>query len=249
MMGESQPPLESAPAVRRRGPGCMITAALTIVAALIIAAILGWKAIETFGGLPSKFLSQHITQTFREEYIKVTPTQGDILEVATLEMTETITSHDVKSAFGNLLYLGTTVSEIKVPTVYRYHIRLIDDWKLSVENGVCTVLAPAIRPSQPPAIRTDGMEKKSESGWLRFNAREHLQDLERGLTPALEKRAGTPHRINQVREGSRKAVAEFVRTWLLKEQQWNKGAISAIIVRFPDEEGATTAPTPTLAIP
>lgn len=249
MSDEPQPPAAAAPDARRRGPGCLITAALTIVAALIIAAILGWKAIETLGGLPTKFLNQHITQTFREEFIKVTPTQGDILELSTLEMTETITSHDMKSAFGNLLYLGTTVSEIKVPTVYRYHIRLTDDWKLSVENGVCTVLAPAIRPSQPPAIRTDGMQKKSEAGWLRFNAEQHLAELEKNLTPTLEKRAGTPHRINQVREGSRKAVAEFVRTWLLKEQQWNKGAISAIIVRFPDEEAASTAPLPTLAIP
>jgi len=247
-MSENIPtPVVAVPEQRRRGPGCWLTLALTFLAALIIAAILGWKALDALGGLPSKFLNHHITQTFREEFIKVTPTQGDILEIATLEMTETITSYDMKSALGNWLYLGTTVSEIKVPTVYRYHLRLTDDWQLSVENGVCTVLAPAIRPSQPPAIRTEGMEKKSESGWLRFNAKEHLSDLEKSLTPTLEKRAGTPHRINQVREGSRKAVAEFVRTWLLKENQWSKERISAIVVRFPDEE--STAPTPVLSLP
>jgi hypothetical protein len=246
MTEESAEPKRSPPA--RLSPGCLTASVVVVLTALIIAAVLGWKAIETLGGLPSKFLSQHITQTFREEYIKVTPTQGDILEVATLEMTETITSYDMKSAFGNLLYLGTTVSEVKVPTVYRYHLRLTDDWKLSVKDGVCTVLAPSIRPSQPPAIRTDGMERKSEAGWLRFNSKDHLEQLEKSLTPTLEKRAGTPHRINQVREGSRKAVAEFVRTWLLKEGQWKQDGISAIVVRFPDEEAAT-APLPTLQLP
>ncbi len=248
MSQETPAPATAAPEPRRRGPGCWATLALTLLAALIIAAILGWKALDAFSSLPSKFLNQHITQTFREEFIKVTPTQGNILELATLEMTETITSYDMKSALGNLLYLGTTVSEIKVPTVYRYHLRLTDEWKLSVENGVCTVLAPAIRPSLPPAIRTDGMERKSESGWLRFNAKEHLADLEKSLTPTLEKRADTPHRINQVREGSRKAVAEFVRTWLLKENQWSKERISAIIVRFPDEDPASP-PVPAISLP
>lgn len=248
MTDAPQSPPAAAATPSRRGQGCLIVSAITIVAGLIIGGVLLWKAIGLFGGLPAKFLNQHITQTFREEHVKVTPTQGDILEVATLEMTETLTAYDMKTAFGDLVYLGTTVSEIKVPTVYRYHVKISDDWKLSVNGNVCTVLAPAIQPSLPPAIRTDGMEKRSEAGWLRFNAGEHLAQLEKNLTPTLEKRAGTPHRISQVREGARKAVAEFVRHWLLREGQWKKEAISAIIVRFPDET-EKGAPVPTVSVP
>lgn len=242
-----------------RKPGCIAWLALTLIAVILIAGILLWKGVDaTFGSvrslfgflgaLPAKFQSQNITHTFREELISVTPTKGDILEVATLEMTETLTSYDMKSAFGDLLYLGTTVSEIKVPTVYRYHIKISDEWKLSVSGNVCTVLAPEIRPSLPPAIRTEGMEKKSEAGWLRFNADKNLEKLEKGLTPTLEMRAGMPRRIDQVREGSRKAVAEFVRQWLIKEQQWSKEAISAIVVRFPDEP-ETQSQLPSVAVP
>lgn len=248
MSGSGQPPADEPASLRRRGTGCLVTTASAGVAALILAGLLIWKMFGFLGGLPSKFLNQHITQTFREEYVKVIPTKGDILELATLEMTETLTAYDMKTAFGDLVYLGTTVSEIKVPTVYRYHLKLSDEWKLSVNGNVCTVLAPAIRPSLPPAIRTEGMEKKSEAGWLRFNAGEHLAQLEKNLTPTLEKRAGTPHRINQVREGARKAVAEFVRQWLLKEQQWNQESVAAIVVRFPDEESRETL-VPTVSLP
>ncbi len=244
---EPQPPRQ-----HRKQVGCIAWLALTLIAAMLIVGIVLWKGAdstitafrETFGflgGLPGKFQSQNITHTFREDLVTVIPTQGDVLELATLEMIETLTKLDVKSAFGDLFYLGTTVSEIKVPTVYRYHLKLSDDWKLSIDGNVCSVIAPAIRPSLPPAIRTDGMEKKSDAGWLRFNAQQNLADLEKNLTPTLERRAGTPHRINQVREGARKSVVEYVRQWLLREHQWKDDAINAIVVKFPDELDAPSS--------
>jgi hypothetical protein len=75
--------------------------------------------------------------------------------------------------------------------VYRFHLKLSEDWTLRVEDGRCVVIAPAIRPSLPPAIRTETMEKKSEAGWLRFNAAENLAELEKGLTQLVERRAPT----------------------------------------------------------
>lgn len=237
------------PASASKRPGCLLTAALTGLAALLILGIVAWKFLASsfdlakhgaslLAGLPEKFQSQHITQTFRESLVKVTPTQGDILEVATVESDETITKYDMKTAFNDIVYLGTTVSEIKVPAVYRYHIRLSDDWKLRSHGNVVTVLAPVIRPSLPPAIRTERMEKKSASGWLRFNADENLAALERNLTPTLEQRAGSPGKIKLVREACRKSVAEFVRNWLLREQQWKRDGFTAIVVVFADEPEA-----------
>jgi hypothetical protein len=101
------------------------------------------------------------------------------------------------------------------------------------------VIAPAIRPSLPPAIRTETMEKKSAAGWLRFNAAENLSELEKGLTALLEKRAATPGKIRSVREAARLSVAKFVHAWVLKEQKdLEQGGIREIVVVFPDEAGA-----------
>ena len=230
-------------------PGCLGTLALTTIAALIIAGIVGWKFIEASShtadrglslleSLPEKFQAQHITQTFRESVTRIEPTRGDVLELVTLESDETISKYDMKTLFNDLVYLGTTVSEIKVPAVYRYHLKISDDWRISTNGNVITVVAPVIRPSLPPAIRTEKMEKKSESGWLRFNKEENLAELERSLTPTLEQRAGSPGKIKQVREASRKSVAEFVKNWLLKEQQWKQDGFAAIVVVFADEPEA-----------
>ncbi len=245
MSPDSQPP----PSAARKKPGCLSTFALTLVAVLLIGGIIVWKLLDSsagffkdgfsfLSGLPAKFQSQHITRTFRESVTRIDSTRGDILELATMESEETISKFDMKTAFNSLLYLGTTVSEIKAPVVYRYHLRLSDEWRLSASGNVVTVIAPVIRPSLPPAIRTDGMEKKSESGWLRFNAEQNLAELERSLTPFLENRARSPGKINKVREACRKSVAEFVKNWLIKEQQWRKDGLAAIVVVFADEPQA-----------
>lgn len=242
---ESSPPTASS----RKRPGCLTTLALTMLAALIIAGIVGWKFLDASSGfaksglsflkgLPEKFQAQHITQTFRESVTRIDSSHGDILELATMESDETISKYDMKTMFNDVVYLGTTESEIRVPAVYRFHLKLSDDWKLSTNGNVVTVIAPIIRPSLPPAIRTERMEKRSESGWLRFNKEENLAALEKSLTPTLERRAGSPGKIKQVREVCRKSVAEFVKNWLLKEQQWKPDGLAAIVVVFADEPEA-----------
>lgn len=237
------------PATSNKKTGCLATLSLTMLAALIIAGIVGWKFLDASSGLakrglsfledlPEKFQSQHITQTFQESVTRIDSSHGDILELATLESGETISKYDMKTMFNDIVYLGTTVSEIRVPAVYRFHLKLSDDWKLNTDENVVTVIAPVIRPSLPPAIRTDRMEKKSESGWLRFNKEENLAELEKSLTPTLERRAGSPGKIKQVREACRKSVAEYVKNWLLKERQWKQDGLVAIVVVFADEPEA-----------
>jgi hypothetical protein len=182
---------------------------------------------------------QTITDSFRERIRKVTGTQGDVLEVATLEADETFTRMDAKSLAWNLVYLGTTISEIRASAVYRYHLKISDEWTLNTQGDTCFVIAPAIRPTQPPAIRTETMEKKSQAGWARFNAAENLSALEKSITPTLERRAGNPTHITSIREPARQAVAKFVKTWLLSDQQ-NLG-MKKIIVVFTDEPAAKDA--------
>lgn len=183
-------------------------------------------------------VKEDITTSFRENLLKITATKGDILEVATVEMDETFTRMNMKTLAWNLFYLGTTISEVRVPAVYRYHIKLSDDWKVTVEGDRCLVIAPIIRPSQPPAIRTEKMEKKSVAGWARFDAAQNMTELEKSITPSLESRAGNKSHIDRVRDPARKAVAEFVKTWLLSNPKQN---VKHITIIFADEAAAKDA--------
>jgi hypothetical protein len=69
-----------------------------------------------------------------------------------------------------------------------------------------------------------------------------MAELEKGLTPMLERRAGVPGKIKHVREASRLSVAKFVQHWVLKEQkQHEQGGIREIVVIFPDEPSVAEA--------
>lgn len=225
----------------RRGPGCFALMAMTFLAVVIIGCVVGWKLVDSgfgFKWLAEHFQKQTISESFRENVKRILSTNGDVLELATMETEETVTRFDSKTVF-DIVYLGTTESEIRTMVVYRYHLKLSDDWQIEVKDGRCVVIAPQIRPSLPPAIRTETMEKKSAAGWLRFNAAENLADLEKGLTGVLERRAAVPGKINYIREASRQSVAKFVQAWVLKEHpQSETDAIREIVVIFPDEPAA-----------
>ena len=243
---DSPPPDTPAP---KKRPGCFGIAALTLAVMLALVMMAGWffigeasslakRALAWLKNAPGSVDSRHITEVFRESITRIEPTHGDVLELATLESDETVAKFDMRTLFGDRLYLGTTESEIRVPVVYRYHLKLSEEWKLETRGNVVTVVAPRIRPTLPPAVRLERMEKKSESGWLRFNKDENLAALEKTLSSTLERRAGSPGRIKQVRDPCRKSVAEFVKNWLLKEPPGSRDGITAIIVVFSDEPEA-----------
>jgi hypothetical protein len=239
----SEPNPASAPAPLR-GLGCFTTLALTLLAVVIIGGVLAWKALDA--GFGMKWLAEHfqkktLTESFHENVRRIASTQGDVLELATLDTEETVTKFDTKTLFNDAIYLGTTVAEIRAMVVYRYHLKLSDAWNVTVENGRCVVVAPAIRPSLPPAVRSETMEKKSEAGWLRFNAAENMAELEKGLTSILERRAAAPGKIQHVREASRLSVAKFVKNWVLKEPKEHESSIREIVVVFADEPDAANA--------
>lgn len=226
----------------RRRSGCFTFVFLTLLAVLLLGGIVAWKLVDTGFGLKwlaENLQQQTISEAFRENVKRISSTNGDVLELATLDMEEAITRFDTKTLF-DTIYLGTTESEIRAMVVYRYHLKLSDDWKLAVENGRCVVIAPAIRPSLPPAIRTDTVEKKSAAGWMRFNAAQNLVDLEKEMTSILTRRAAGPSKIRHVREAARQSVAQFVQQWILNGHKHQpEGEIQDIVVIFPDEVAAT----------
>lgn len=185
--------------------------------------------------IAERFRQGTITHTFRESIPRVRGTQGDILEVAVSRSDETVARSDARRIAWDWVYLGTTVAEIRVPVTYRYHVRLSDTWRLNVRDQVCLVLAPPIRASLPPAIHTDAMEKRAESGWARFDKQDLLAEVERSLTPTLSERAMDADHLALVREAGRQSVAAFVRNWLIREDHWRKDRFTAIVVVFADE--------------
>ena len=206
----------------------------------------GEYAARTAESIAEKFMRGNITKTFVAAILEISSTGAGNLELATSDQTESFRAEDEKSIFWDKLYLGKTVSEIRVPVTYRYHLRLSDPWQLDVSGQTCVVVAPGIRPSLPPAIHTDKMEKMSEAGWGRFNAREQLAELEKSVTPTLTRYASDTKHIALAREECRKTVGEFVKTWLLKEDHWRTDRFHAIKVIFPDETNAVleqVAPT------
>jgi len=196
--------------------------------------------------IAAAFRSGTITNTFISAIPTFAPDSGARLELAAFEAVETMRSSDELRVAWDFIPLGTTVSEIRVPVTYRYHLRLDEPWRLEVEGQSCLVYAPRIRATLPPAIHTDGMEKFSDSGWLRFNAEEQMEELEHSLTPLLTKRATDPTHLEMVRERCRREVAKFVRSWLLLEDHWREDGFRSVIVVFADEtlpEQPTLSPT------
>jgi hypothetical protein len=237
----------------RHSSGCLRAFVILLVTLVIAAVVVVWKfeglirdGVDWFGMFSERMVSRNLTETFRQSVTEISSTNGDILEVAVMRTDETVSRHDAKSVFNDMLSLGTTVSEIRTPVVYRYHIKLSDPWRLEIEGNRVVVHAPAVRPSQPPAIETQGMQKRSEAGWLRFNAAENMAQLERDLTPTLQQRAGAKNNLDLVREPSRKSVAEFVRKWLLRQNDETRKGIDSLVVLFPDEISAEAMP---LAVP
>jgi hypothetical protein len=246
--------------IRLRWPLTVIVLALIGLLAYLISL---WTAKDTLEALADKtiaagakaeaiaekFKKGTITETFLAQLPEIVPGGSGRLELATLNSIEIFKREDMKTVAWDWVYLGTTVSEIKVPVTYRYHLRLSDPWKLDVSDKTCIVLAPRFRPTQPPSIHTDGMEKKSDRGWLRFNQAEEMAELEKSITPTLKLYARDKRHMDVVREECRKTVAQFVRDWLLKEKQWRTDRFHAIKVIFSDErEGNVESIEPSIEL-
>ncbi len=187
-------------------------------------------------GIAERFRSGRITSTFEAALPRLLPDGGPLLGLVAVESIETFTRRDERRVLFDLVSLGATETEIRAPVTYRYHVVLDEPWQIDVEDQDCLVRAPALSPTQPPAIHTDRMERRSSRGWLRFDTREQMEILERSMTPTLERRAVDPDTIALIREPARLRVAEFIRSWLLFEDHWSEDRFRSITVTFADEE-------------
>lgn len=204
---------------------------------------------ESIAGIAARFQSGRITETFISSIPHLVPDSGMKLELVAFEAVETFSRTDNRRLFWDSIDIGTTTTQIRVPVVFRYHLRLDDPWHLTVSDRCCVAQAPAIRATLPPAIRTDGIERQAERGWARFNVGEQMKLLEGTLTTKLSRRAQNAEHIDLVREQCRIKVAEFVRSWLLREDHWRDDRFTGVMVRFADEPPSEqVAPRPLLIL-
>lgn len=193
-------------------------------------------ALDKATAVVKGFLTGNVTETFLSSLPEFDDAGSGNLELATYTVTETFQRTEEKRVLWDQFSLGTTEAEVRVPVTYRYHLRLDEEWHVKVVGSTCVVWAPAMRPSRPPAIHTDRMEKRVEADWLRFDAADQLEELERSVTPTLNRFAGDEHHMGMARERSRKTVEKFVRDWLLDQGSWGIESVHTLLVIFPDEK-------------
>ena len=162
-------------------------------------------------------------------------TPGGLLEVAGFIKEEELLQQDNLTWW--FVNWGTTVSQVRVEAYYRYHVKLSDSWNIRIKDTLCIVEAPAFEPTLPVAVDSAKTVENSESGWLRFNKAENLEQLKKNISGQLERNAKQENYRNFVREHARKTVEEFIRTWLLKEQVWGNDEWYMVKVIFSDEIG------------
>ena len=198
-------------------PGRTIIGISIGLAILLLMGYFVWKseqAMALLGGFIHRAPAETVTTTIGETIVM--RTEGGTLEVARIKAYESLRRTDpgLKMAWG-MIDTGTTVSEIDVATLFRYHIDMAREWPVRCARGTCVVRAGRIQPTLPPAIYSDEMRKRTESGWARFNKNENLATLEKSMTNELEKRATTERNMLAATEAGRRTVAEFVKTWML----------------------------------
>lgn len=217
---------------------------LLIVCLLLIAAV--FCGLQYFMPRLPPFQQDYINKEFTSTMPVFRAITGGNLEVGIAEGKEIFKRSDPRyTAFG-WVYLGETTSEIKVPVTYRYHIALAGNWRLDQAGKVCIVTVPKLEPSLPVAFDTSRMEKHAENGWSRFDRTEQLDRLEKDITPTLEANAKEERHMDAARQKFRVVVADFVRAWLLKEDQWREDRFTSVIVVFEDEQSNVATPNITV---
>lgn len=159
--------------------------------------------------------------------------KGGRLEVSTVQAIEPFSASTDETILG--LSVGKTVSRIRVPATYRYHVELDTDWKVLLKDKTFIVISPKVVPSLPVAIDTARLEAESSGRWSLFTGTTRLAELQRSITATLAVKAASPSYVLFQREAARQTLKEFVSKWLVTQTQWKHASAYPIRVFFADE--------------
>lgn len=176
-----------------------------------------------------------VTEVLTSGETIVMRTPGGTLEVARIKAYETIKrTSPGRNILWGLIDTGSTVSEIDVPVLFRYHVPLAREWPIRCGRDLCVVRVEAIAPTLPPAIYTEEIRKRTTSGWARFDKSSNLIALEKSLTQELSAHAMSDRNRDAATDAGRRTVKEFVKTWMLKSSA-SGGTAPRVVVLFPGE--------------
>lgn len=211
---------------RRSRTPWLVLFAVAVVLALAYRAFTGFHVWQRTAGETSSAAPQEIL---------VMRTNGGLLEVSTIRATEVFDRKFVYSVLG--VPVGRTINRIRVPAYYRYQIALAPEWRVSRTGDSFTVVAPPVKPSLPVAVDLSRMEKEASGTWVLalFTSTQDLNELEKGITAQLARKAVSPAYLALQQEYARKTVEEFVAKWLRTQAQWQLERQPRLEVRFASE--------------
>jgi hypothetical protein len=183
-------------------------------------------------------------QTYREQERVIVRTKGGLLEVSTIKSPEVFEASREHTIFG--IPIGKTVTRIRVPAVYRYHVDLAPEWRVLLRKNAFIVVAPSVKPALPVAVDLGRLQQEASGTWSVFTGTAQLKALQSSITRELNAKASTRSYIEFQREAARQTVKEFVAKWLITQKEWNKYRDYPIHVYFADDpiSALKTAPPP-----
>ncbi|MDR2982689.1 MAG: hypothetical protein LBV12_10640 [Puniceicoccales bacterium] len=218
-----------------------ITLPLLAIALIVFVVMNGMERI-TSAAVPK--LERAVTRSILESIASIRATNGDVLVLAEVEVMETFRDDDklsYKVPYSDYnVPIGTTMSEIRAPAMFRYYVKLSDPMEVKVSRHGdllhCVVVAPKLQPMLPVAFDSEKMEVRIETSWLRFNKEEAKDKIIRSLTTKLNERA--PEHAELAKDKAKEAFGKFVREWLLRDHLIGGNGVSDVIIHFADEPQA-----------
>lgn len=220
------------------------------------------RAVESAGHALQDALGTLFVGELTTRFVSMAPelAGGAALELATLKVPERIERERVRRFLG--VQARTTVA-IEVPVNYRYQVPWDQGWRItltaapggvpatahlgtgpSVAPGaggrpmvhLCLVDAPALVPGLPPAIDTRTLRIQRTKDWALQRVPDAMVDsLLVQITPLIMERAASAQYKALVRETARQRLAQFVRLWVLQQDEIDSAREVQVIVRFADD--------------
>lgn len=208
---------------------------------LLAAAIVLSLALNVFFSYQNWIAPTSIQTSSTTEAAMVMRTPGGLLEVSTITAEERFDSSTNHTVLG--VPLGRTVAQVRVPTVYRYHIPLAKEWSIRASSNALIVVAPPVRPTLPVAIDTGKLESFSSGLWSPITGADAVASLQKSITARLGEKAASQQLILMQREAARLTIGEFVQKWVVTQERW-KGLKSPLVFVFFEDEplGKKAAP-------
>lgn len=138
--------------------------------------------------------------------------KGGLLEVSSIRSTEVFQATQAHTILG--IPLGSTVTRIRVPAVFRYQVQLAPEWKIQRRPDALIVVAPTVRPALPVAVDLGRLQQESSGVWSVFTGTAQLARLQASITQELGTKAASRSYIEFQREAARATVSEFVAKWV-----------------------------------